>query len=114
MGRATAFILPCKRAENGDIDGIPVALMEAMATETPPISTTVSGIPELISDEKSGLLVEPSDVSELATAIETVLRDECLAETIGRNARQRVLDEFTVDKQVNRLLIGFKEAIDAR
>jgi len=48
------FILPCIIAENGDRDGIPVALMEAMAMELPVISTTVSGIPELVEDGISG------------------------------------------------------------
>jgi glycosyltransferase involved in cell wall biosynthesis len=62
-------VLPCVVASNQDMDGIPNTLMEAMAMEIPVISTTVSGIPELVEDMKTGLLVPPEDDMALANAI---------------------------------------------
>ena len=59
LWRATIFTLPSQIAPTGDRDGIPVSLMEAMAAGAPVVSTRVSGIPELIEDEREGLLVLP-------------------------------------------------------
>ena len=63
------FVLPCVVAADGDQDGIPVALMEAMALGVPVISTPVSGIPELIQHDRNGLLAKPRDEGELADCI---------------------------------------------
>ncbi len=94
LDEADIFLLPCVIASNGDRDGIPVALMEAMAMETVPVSTTVSGIPELIDHRENGLLVEPSDSEELAEVIRRYLKGSY---EIDRTApRQRILEEFAV------------------
>jgi len=72
---ASVFVLPARCVEQeGTIkmDGIPVALMEAMACGTPVVSTTVSGIPELIEHGNNGLLVAPNDDEQLACAIESI------------------------------------------
>lgn len=108
VGEAQAFVLPCKIAKNGDRDGIPVALMEAMAMETAPISTTISGIPELITDGESGYLVQPEDIKNLALTIDTILSDPKQAKTMGKAARRTVETEYTVEGQVDALEAAFE------
>jgi glycosyltransferase involved in cell wall biosynthesis len=81
LSKATAFALPAVWDPIGHTqDGIPVAIMEAMAVGVPVISTTTSGIPELIEDGKSGFLVQPNDAAELAAAIVKV----CSLDTASR------------------------------
>lgn len=98
------FLLPCIKAKDKDIDGIPVALMEAMALKTVVISTKISGIPELIENEKEGFLVEPKNIKQLATTIEKLLKDKQLRMKIGKNAKKKIEKEFNIHKEVNKLL----------
>lgn len=104
---ADAFVLPCVRARDGDQDGIPVSLMEAMACEIPCISTRISGIPELIEDGKEGLLVPEKDPEALAGAIERLATDPGLRSECGRAARRKVEAEFSLAiqaREIDRLL----------
>jgi glycosyltransferase involved in cell wall biosynthesis len=89
------------------MDGIPVSLMEAMAMEIPVISTRVSGIPELIEDGVSGLLVPANDAPALARALQRLVEDSQLRLTLGRNGRRRIQAEFDIDKSVARLAVLF-------
>lgn len=97
------FVLPCVRARNGDMDGIPVSLMEAMAMEITPVSTRISGIPELIQDGRCGVLVEPGDAGALADAVQGLARDTDRRLKMGRMARQRVIEAFHIDRSVEAL-----------
>lgn len=97
LNDADVFVLPCVTAKNGDIDGIPVALMEAMAMEVPVVSTTVSGVPELIEDGVSGLLVEERNPEQLADAIECILDNQEFAASLGENGRKKVSQTFNLD-----------------
>ncbi len=97
------FVLPCVRARNGDMDGIPVSLMEAMAMEITPVSTRISGIPELIQDGHCGVLVEPGDAGALADAVQGLARDTDRRLKMGRMARQRVIEAFHIDRSVEAL-----------
>ena len=74
LGNATIFILPCLEAKNGDMDGIPVSLMEAMYLRIPIVSTSISGIPELIQNGKEGLIVEPGNIGQIVNAIKFFLK----------------------------------------
>jgi glycosyltransferase involved in cell wall biosynthesis len=91
---ATVCVLPCRQTENGDRDGIPNAMLEAMSCEIPVVSTTVSGIPEVIESGTNGLLVAPEDVDALAGAIRRVLDDDGLRNRIAESGRRTVVDMF--------------------
>jgi glycosyltransferase involved in cell wall biosynthesis len=93
---STAFALPCVQAQDGDLDGIPVSLMEAMAARLPVVSTSVSGIPELVTHKQEGLLVAPKDVDGLASALAQLLEDASLREQLGAAGCRKVQREFDV------------------
>ena len=103
------FVLACKKDRNGDMDGIPVVLMEAMLAGVPVISTRISGIPELIEDGQSGLLAEPASPDHLANAIARLLSDEILYSDLRKNAIVKVQTEFDLSNNVTRLNKLFKE-----
>jgi colanic acid/amylovoran biosynthesis glycosyltransferase len=71
-------------------EGVPIALMEAMATEIPCVSTVVAGIPELIRDGREGLLVPASSSEALCAALARVISDAAFRQTLGQAARCRV------------------------
>lgn len=100
---ATVFVLPCHIVDNGDRDGIPNVLAEAMASGVPVISTSVSGIPEIIEDRQNGLLVAPRDPVALAKAIEELLVDTDLRNNLahaGRETMCRLFDSNQTTKQL--------------
>ncbi len=88
-------------------EGIPVVLMEAMAMEIPCVATGITGIPELIRDEREGLLVPPSDEAALAQAIARLMDDPGLCRRLGEAARRRVLEEFDLGRNVAELAQTF-------
>ncbi len=112
--RADIFVLPCVVASDQDMDGLPNTLIEAMAMEIPTISTTLSGIPELIEDGKTGLLVPPQDEVALAESIATLIEDKGLRSVLGKSGRAKVVEEFEVEKNAYRLLNVFKSYIEDR
>ncbi len=89
-------------------DGLPNALLEAMACARPIVATTAGGIPDVLRDRQEGLLVEPGDVPALAAAIERLLDDPALARACGQAARARVLAEFTPAREVERYLALYR------
>ncbi len=95
--RAVFFLLPCLTDAHGDQDGIPVAMMEAMACGVPTVSTKVSGIPELVEDGVNGLLVPQRDAQALAGAMRRLLQDMDFAARLGQVSRKRVCDEFDTE-----------------
>lgn len=93
--QATVFVLPCQITSDGDRDGIPNVLMEAMAMQVPVVSTDVSGIPELIDHMSNGLTVPPEDPAALAQAITHLLDTPTLRIALGRAGRARVSERFS-------------------
>ncbi len=90
-GKISAVVLASIDLGGGCHEGIPVALVEAMAYGIPVIATTTGGIPELVQPG-TGLLVPPEDPTALADAVQQLLQDEILSEQIGRRARQYVAE----------------------
>ncbi len=84
-------------------EGLPVVLMEAMALGVPVLSTRIMGIPELIEDGRSGLLVSPGRVDQVAAALERLLTDPELRARLAAGAREKVRSEFDVDVWARRL-----------
>lgn len=113
LNKADVFVLPCITASNGDMDGIPVVLMEAMAMEIATVSTYVSGIPELIEDGVNGLLVQEKDAVALADTLQRLLEDDQLRLRLGKNGRQKVMREFDIDKTTAQLTSLFEKYLSA-
>ncbi len=109
--RASVFVQPSRIGADGDRDGIPNVLLEAMAMGVPVISTPVSGIPEVVGHERTGLLVPPDQPPELARAIARVLDDPRLAEALACAGRDAVTTHFDNDRNLA-LLRGFLETDD--
>jgi glycosyltransferase involved in cell wall biosynthesis len=99
MRACDLFVLPCRRDRTGDMDGIPTVFMEAMATGRPVVSCPVSGVPELVRDGETGLLVPSDDPQALADAIARLARDPELRARLARAGRALV--ERQHDERVN-------------
>lgn len=91
---STIFALPCFVVDNGDRDGIPNVLAEAMATAMPVVSTNISGIPEIVNDNVNGLLVPQKDAAALADALERLLVNAPLRQQLGDAARTTITEVF--------------------
>jgi len=105
--QAHAFVLP------SFAEGIPVALMEAMAMEVPCISTSIAGIPELIEPGKNGVLVAPSDTEGLARAVGKLMDYDDFRREIGEEGRRKVLRDYNLQKNVERLGRIFERRLGA-
>lgn len=101
--QAAIFTLPCQIMKNGDRDGIPNVLAEAMASGVPVVSTNISGIPELITSRIDGLLVPQKDPSALAQALEELLVNPSLREQLGQAGRERICKVF--DSKINTIML---------
>ena len=99
---ADIFVLPCVVTENGGRDTTPNSLIEAMAMELPVISTNITGIPEIVEDDVSGILISPGDEKALAEAIIRLTEDATMRKKLGENARRRVEERFDIYKNADK------------
>ncbi|PTL74236.1 colanic acid biosynthesis glycosyltransferase WcaL [Rathayibacter caricis DSM 15933] len=105
LRRSDVFVAPCIVGADGNADGLPTVLLEAMATGVPCISTAVTGIPEVVRDGDTGLLCRPGRVDDLARALQRVA--DPAFDTPGVTARARALVEREFDSRVQaRTLAG--------
>jgi glycosyltransferase involved in cell wall biosynthesis len=103
LERADLFILPSVVAGDGQMEGIPVALMEALASGVPAISTELSGIPEVLIDRVTGLLAQAGDAKSLRLAIEETITDGAASVERARAGRTLIEKEFALEKTVDEL-----------
>lgn len=108
LRQATVFVLPSY------YEGLPVALLEAMAAGVPVITTPVGGIPSVLTDEETGLLVNPGAVKELEEALCRLLGDEQLRHRLGESGRKRVLTSFGVTRTVAKIACVYDGALRER
>ncbi|MFT5700295.1 MAG: glycosyltransferase involved in cell wall biosynthesis [Desulforhopalus sp.] len=104
--KSDLFVLGCEIAPNGDRDGIPNVLVESLAMGIPALSTNISAIPEILINEKTGLTITPKDPEAMAMAMERILTDTVLRETLIESGKELVATKFD-----NKLLIGELAAI---
>jgi glycosyltransferase involved in cell wall biosynthesis len=109
LAEADTFVLPSVVARNGYMDGIPVALMEAMASGVPVIASQLSGIPELVRDRDTGLLVPPNEPEAIRDAILSCWREPSAATQRAARARTLIEREYNLEtntRALRRLLSG--------
>ena len=109
MAESRLFALPSIIAGDGQMEGIPVALMEAMASGKAVVTTSISGIPELVENGRNGLLVAPGDASAFAAALKDLLADPGRASEMGRRGQEKVRAEFVLPDCVRQLVARLDE-----
>lgn len=110
MSNTDIFVLNSREGENGDMEGFPNAILEAMSMSLPVVSTYHAGIPVAITNDVDGLLVEEKDNEALEAAIERLILDRCLRNRLGEAARIKVKKEFTIDK-MNQSILGIYQTL---
>jgi glycosyltransferase involved in cell wall biosynthesis len=113
LNGASVLAAPCVVGSDGNRDGLPTVLLEAMAVGTPCVSTDVTGIPEVIIDGSTGLQVPQHDAEALARALTLLVHDGSLRSRLAREARGLIEREFDIRKNTSRIreLFGCRVAI---
>lgn len=104
LSRADVAVLASHPTREGKREGIPVALMEAMASALPVVASAISGTPELVESGVTGILVSPGDAGAIATALERLAADAELRTRMGQAGRKRVLHHFHLETNTRQLL----------
>jgi glycosyltransferase involved in cell wall biosynthesis len=107
MSKVDVVALASTPTKAGRKEGIPVSLMEAMASGLPVVATAITGIPELVDSGVSGLLVPPGNPGALADALQALERDAALRQKMGRAGREKVVREFNLPVNAQRLMSLF-------
>ena len=103
LAAASIFVLPSMADPGGGMDNLPTVIMEAMASGLPVVSTMIGGIPEMVIENETGFLVQPSDAVALADAIERVIDNRSLAQKLGKAGYERAKRLFSIEKNVREL-----------
>lgn len=107
-------VVPSVMAENGNKDGLPSVLLEAMASATPVVASRIAGIPDVVVDGENGYLVPPGDERALADRICALLGDPNLAVTLGRRAQETMREQYDWQRPANRFSELYAQAAQAR
>ena len=111
---ADIFVLPAVVDRKGDTEGLGVVLLEAMRFGRPVVASAVGGIPDIVDDGRTGWLVSPADVTELAAALERVAADPEATRQTAAAGRAVALERFSWASVLSRLTACYESAIDAR
>jgi len=109
--QSDVFVLASRITEDGDRDGLPNVLMEAQSQYLPVIATSVSAIPEFITDGENGWLVPPDDVNALALALNKCLTDPIGRQRMGKAGRKRVTSDFSHEVGLTQLSALFPDDV---
>ncbi len=107
---ANCYVQPSVVTPSGKMEGIPVALMEAMVSGIPVVATSISGIPELVRNGDTGWLVPPENVEALADALSQIYSNPTEADKRARSGRRWVLDEFELISNAKKLSSLFAQS----
>jgi len=103
---ADFFAFPTLRWE-----GLPYVVIEAMACGKPVVASGIGGIPTAVEHEKDGFLIKPNDLKDLKDKIIMLLEDEKLAKRLGKNARKKVVEKFSLDRMVEDTIKVYEEVV---
>jgi glycosyltransferase involved in cell wall biosynthesis len=112
MYSGDVYCLPCVWASDNDVDGLPQMLMEAMSCGLPAVSTRLVGIPDLVIDNKTGLLVEPNDPEALANALQRLAEDSALTAALAEAGHTHVTKSFDLRDCLDPLLNRYKAVLE--
>jgi glycosyltransferase involved in cell wall biosynthesis len=93
------------------MEGFGIAVLEAMAMRKPVVATTTGGLPEIVQDGETGMLVPPGDADALAKAVSSLLQDPARCRRLGEAGRARVAAHFTVEAMMNQLVSGYESLL---
>ena len=110
LKRAAVLVAPSVRAPDGDRDGLPNVILEAMASGRPVISSRENAAAEIIADGENGYLIERADVQGLADHLQRLLDDDSLCQTMGKAARRTIKERFDIDKTALEMIQVFKRS----
>ncbi|MDP2181954.1 MAG: glycosyltransferase [Actinomycetota bacterium] len=111
LGRVDIVVVPSVTAEDGDKEGLPTIILDAMAAGLPVVGTRHAGIPDAIVDGETGLLVDERDVDGLAMALESLCADEVLCHQMGQRGRTRFGELFRADAYARRIEAIYDEVV---
>jgi glycosyltransferase involved in cell wall biosynthesis len=111
MAAADVFAMPCRVDRNGDRDGIPVAMIEAMACGVPVVAGDLPAVRELVRHDETGWLVDGTAPAQTADALARLANDPAERRRLGDAGRRRVIEEFSLAANVDRLEACLREAM---
>ncbi|HEX5176461.1 MAG TPA: glycosyltransferase family 4 protein, partial [Chthoniobacteraceae bacterium] len=110
LARSAIFALPCVTEAGGGMDNLPTVVMEAMAAGLPVASTPLGGVPEMVRDGITGILVPEHEPVAMADALAQIIANQGLAQSFGEAGRRRAEELFAIDKSVRALRALFHQA----
>jgi glycosyltransferase involved in cell wall biosynthesis len=112
INNSDILISPSRNPKRSTRDGLPTVIIEAMSLEVPVIATDFAGIPDIVKDRQTGMLIPPGNYKALAGAVVTLIFNKDLVENIVKNAKEYVRDHYNLNKSITRLEHLFHQSSD--